>query len=673
MSRGLTGVRAALQEVGGAAPATARAVAQSLRLPIGAARHLVGALTAAGAASAHLGRISSAAARAHQSLQGLVGRLTSLPGLLAAGAVGMATKSIFDAIGFKEQQLISLRVMLRPQVGLDAGRMAQQTYAMLARFAAETPFETQEVIAGGKQLLAAGVAVKNLQGLLKDAGDLAAGMGVRLEEAIAPITRLRAGNFGEAFERLRDFGISREALEARGLKFDKSGSYVGSVNKAMLAVRQAIKERFGGLMAEQSQSIFGLISTLKSRPFELFSQMSVDPQGPLKPFKQVLANLAVLTDFSRGPGAALSKRFQASLAGLIKAAFGPLAAASEPKQAGQAILAFLDRSTALVRRARQIFPTALGYARQFWTGIQAGLAILQGVWRTLEPAASLLGRLAQGLSASQAGMGAASGSGLALAGTLVLLATGLRLLNALTFGLVGTVARLGLVWLATGLKMSAGWLVALGPVGLLIGLIGGVVAAVGLAYQRLDWFRNGVNGVWKAVVAGGSAFIAWIRALPQTIGETLAGLPALMHETGARAVQGLWNGLRAAPGRVWEAAKNLARQAVGGSREALQVRSPSRVFASLGEQSGLGLRQGLLAMRGAVAGAGLALAAAAIPATLQIPAPAAALGAASPHREVHIHIGQIVLGQAQTPSEAKTLVVEAILEALERAQMEEGA
>jgi hypothetical protein len=101
------------------------------------------------------------------------------------------------------------------------------------------------------------------------------------------------------------------------------------------------------------------------------------------------------------------------------------------------------------------------------------------------------------------------------------------------------------------------------------------------------------------------------------------------------------------------------------------------VFEGLGRQSGLGLQQGLLSMRGLVAGAGLALAGAAIPATPQATLAAAVAGGAhSPpahSREVHVHIGNIVLSQAQTPDEAKHLVVEAILEALERASIEEGA
>ena len=677
MSAGLGRIRTQLQGSGRDSAVAARAIAGSFGISTAAARRLVGALSAVGAASRHLGSIRTQAQKAYQSLSGLIGRLTRLPNLLIAGAAGLATKSVFDALGFKEQQLISLRVMLRPQFGAEAGQMAKATYAMLARFAAQTPFETQEVLAGGKQLLAAGVSVRNLQGLLKDAGDLASAMGVRLEDAISPLTRLRSGNFGEAFERLRELGISRELLEAQGLRFDKSGSYVGTVNKAMLAVRQIIQKRFGGLMEEQSTSIFGLVSTLKSRPFELFSQMDVGDGGPLKPFKQMLGNLAALTDFSQGPGAAIARRFQASLARLMQAVFGPLASATEPKKAGEAILGFLDRAALLAQKARQYFPLALGYARQFWTGVQAGLGALQGVWKALEPGIALLGGLARGFSANQAGLAGTNAGGLALVGTLLVLITGFRLLNTLTFGLAGTLLRLGLVWVAIAARMAGSWLLAMGPVGWVIALVGGLVAAVVVAYKRLGWFRDGVNGVWQAIITKGGELIVWAKGLPETIRSALANLPGLMLEIGRNAIAGLWDGLKAAPGKIWEAAKGLAAQAVGGAREGLEVRSPSRALARIGEQGGAGLQRGLLAMRGAVAGAGLALATAAIPAAPQMPVAAIAAGAgaaaATATRELHVHIGSIVLQQAQTPQEAKALVVEAILEALERAAIEEGA
>lgn len=69
-------------------------------------------------------------------------------------------------------------------------------------------------------------------------------------------TRIKAGDFGEAFERLRDFGIARKDLEAEGLTFDKDGQYVGTVEAAMKAVRAIVQRDFGGMMDEQIQNFF---------------------------------------------------------------------------------------------------------------------------------------------------------------------------------------------------------------------------------------------------------------------------------------------------------------------------------------------------------------------------------------------------------------------------------
>ncbi|MCV5540496.1 hypothetical protein OFN30_34750, partial [Escherichia coli] len=73
-------------------------------------------------------------------------------------------------------------------------------------------------------------------------------------------------------------------------------------------------------------------------------------------------------------------------------------------------------------------------ARQFWMGVQAGLGTLRAVWGAIEPGLALLGRLAQGFTASQAGLSGTHTGGLALAGTLLVLTAGFRVLNGLTLG-----------------------------------------------------------------------------------------------------------------------------------------------------------------------------------------------------------------------------------------------
>jgi hypothetical protein len=168
-----------------------------------------------------------------------------------AAAGGFAIKLAGDM----EKASLSFRVLLKDT------KNALILQKELVQFSAQTPFEFKDVQLGAKQLLAYGFAVGDVTKYLRTAGDLAAGMDVKITEVTSALGRLKSGNFGEAFERLRELGIDRTALEANGLKFDKSGSYVGSVKTAMEAVSTVIKDKFGGMTEALSQSLPGMLAT----------------------------------------------------------------------------------------------------------------------------------------------------------------------------------------------------------------------------------------------------------------------------------------------------------------------------------------------------------------------------------------------------------------------------
>jgi hypothetical protein len=132
----------------------------------------------------------------------------------------------------------------------------------LLEFADVTPFNPEPVAAAGKELLAFGFAAREIKPLLSDVGDLAAAMGKDIGEVGGAFGRLNAGQFGEAFERFRSFGITIKDLRAQGLQFDAGGSYVGSAEKAIDAVRAVIRNKFGGGMEELSRTFQGKLSTM---------------------------------------------------------------------------------------------------------------------------------------------------------------------------------------------------------------------------------------------------------------------------------------------------------------------------------------------------------------------------------------------------------------------------
>lgn len=201
---------------------------------------------------------------AKSALGGFLG-IASKVGNITTGLASAKTL-IGDVVGILNQPIgmaadmealnMSFRSLLK-----DGGK-AKALVGDLMQFADKTPFEPGPVAEAGKQLLAFGVAADGIIPLLTDVGDLAAAMDKPLDQVADTFGRLKAGQFGEAFERLRAFGISMKDLEGGGLQFDKNGSFQGTAEQAMEGVRQIIRRKFGGGMADLSGTFKGLFSTL---------------------------------------------------------------------------------------------------------------------------------------------------------------------------------------------------------------------------------------------------------------------------------------------------------------------------------------------------------------------------------------------------------------------------
>lgn len=203
---------------------------------------------------------------------GMVGRIkrsvfslsTAMGGAFGLATAGGLTWKMLDAGSFEEQAKVSLKVMLKSK------KLADEMYAQGQRFGDLTPFQTREVIGAEGTLISSRFKPAEIfkGGLLRDVGDLAAvnqDIGASITDVSNVFARLKSGDFGEAFERLRELKISKQSLIEQGLKFSKSGEYQGTVDKALTAVRKIIQRDFGGLMNEQSKTWGGLWSTLESQ------------------------------------------------------------------------------------------------------------------------------------------------------------------------------------------------------------------------------------------------------------------------------------------------------------------------------------------------------------------------------------------------------------------------
>lgn len=199
----------------------------------------------------------------------------------ALGGIGMALAAgatMFVGAGIKQNATIE-RLSVSYRVLLKDAEAANAAMAYVRKLADTSPYQMEETLDAGRAMLAYGLDLKTY---MTDAMNLAAAMGVQLNDVVRALGRIKSGDFGEAFERLRDFGISRELLEGKGLVFDRSGSYQGSVEQALTAIQAIIRERFGGMVQEQSETWNGLISTIGDKLKSLNADAVADTFAALK-------------------------------------------------------------------------------------------------------------------------------------------------------------------------------------------------------------------------------------------------------------------------------------------------------------------------------------------------------------------------------------------------------
>lgn len=753
IGQALRGTETALRRVGGSGDAVQRALSRSFALSERTARGLATAIAAIGAAQGGLIALQGRVMALRGAIGGVTGAVLNLRNALVAGAVGFAAKAVIDQVGFIEQQRIALSTILGSPI------RATAALEWAINFADVTPFETPQVLEAMRSALAMGFNTRQIEPLLTVLGDTASALALGptgLTELIQVFGQIRSAGklMTQDVYQLTNRGIPAFEILAKAFKTDvptlremiEQGQITSEA--ALGALYEGLRIRYGGGMAAQSRSIFGLISTLRSRPQTIAFKLE---QGEaLEPFRKLLQNLADLTDFSKPPGSTIADRLTRSLAGLFQAAFGPLAAATEPERAAEAVISFVDRATAALERVRAVWPQVKAAATEFFAGMRGGFSLLAGLWRGVEPLVSFLGRLAGGFSRTEASAGSAGAGVVRLLGVIVALTAAWRILNLVTLGGAGMLARWGLVAVATlarvaavglpslwgqvaalgafgtaalrsaGLAMAAGsriaiaWLIGLGPIGWLVGAIAGVGTALVLAYNKIGWFRDVVNQAWEGIKAGGRGLLDWFSSLPERIGATFSRLPELLRHLLQQAidllppgvrdvVRGLVGGLANAGSAVAGAARGLAERVQGGFANLLGIRSPSRRFRYFGQMMGAGLELGLQSTldRVRTTTAGLALAAttamAGAPA-LELPRPLESAGGsmavslpsgpsytpsfltARPSQAINITVGpiqvttQAAYGDAKAiAEEVRAVAVEAVLEALERAAMEEGA
>ena len=257
-------------------PANATAYARALAQTESSAQKLNNAAAALGNAGGSLGKVGQGAAQLNSNLSQGAQLFAGLRGA-AAGVGGALTLTEAVSSGIRlnaeyERIKTSLTVMLK-----DAN-LAEDLLGRLTQFAAETPFQTEQINSAATALLAFGESEKTVVTRLREIGDISAATGKDFNELAVIYGKARVAGvlYAEDINQLVEAGVpiiqefakQMGVSEAQVKKLASEGKVgFGELQKAFTNLTGA-GGRFEGLMKAQSSTLAGIGSTVK----DLFSQ-----------------------------------------------------------------------------------------------------------------------------------------------------------------------------------------------------------------------------------------------------------------------------------------------------------------------------------------------------------------------------------------------------------------
>jgi len=292
--------------------------------------------------------------------------IATMTAMAAAGAYGVT--ALVQLGNEMEQYGVTLKVLLGDQ------EKANTALDMFNDFALETTFQLPEIINAGKMLLSFGFELDEVNGLLRDSGDLAAAFGRDLSEVIDIFGRLKSGApAGEALQRLGEaFGIGRLALQARGAQFSGQGEALGSRTDLIEQVRAEIQARVGGIQAELANTFQGMLSRLEDE-WTRFG-MRINDSGV---FDEIKANMAGLVDeIDRLGKAGVLDKLAAQIGTALVAAIKDMAGAFEGANLEEQLQSFADMTVAVVNLTGAYGKNAVELAK--WVTDNQGLIEIMG-------------------------------------------------------------------------------------------------------------------------------------------------------------------------------------------------------------------------------------------------------------------------------------------------------
>ena len=484
----------------------------------------------------------------------------------AAVGAGRAMAAALEPAMFKESTIAGLSVLLKDS------QKAEEMYREAVRFAAATPFETRQIVESYQKLLVAGFKETEIPVVLKAVGDLAAIKGFS-QETIDRVTmafgqiQAKGKMQGEEILQLAEAGVPLgRVYETLAQIYGKNTDEIRKMQEAgkigadagIFAVLKVLRDDIGGgklgaVMDKTSRTLSGMVSTLRSRPFEYLQEL--EDTGGFDALKDSISALNAALDPASEKGQKLLAVVKDFGGGLLERLFGPL------DEAG--VDAIMDTLIGGMERLE-------GATFGFIDGLTLGLGSLGEMG---DDTASI-----EELSAAFKTLGTDLG---------VIVQVGAKVARTIAW-IYDTAHDLG-KWLSSNETLSS----LLGG-----GLVFNPLAAAATGSLGQGFAQSTVGG-WFGANTGGplgargyanqEAFSASYNALTETGGRTEAyymveALRSRAGTTGEYAGDGLVAGIDE------------------GLRSSLEVRSPSRVTEGIGQEiggyAGEGLAKGL---RGGVA------------------------------------------------------------------------
>lgn len=229
--------------------------------------------------SSNAGRLGSAVGGAASALSGFGNIAQTALGVFGGNIISSAVSSLtgigrsaistgIDFNSMSQQAQIAFTTML------GSGEQAASFLSNLQSFAASTPFEFPELVTASQRLLAMGFSAQDVIPTLTDIGNAVAGLGGSSEMVDRVTTafgqmQAKGKASSEEIMQLTEAGIPawKYLAEAIGTDIPTAMKMVtaGTVSsgQAISAFRAGMERDFGGMMAAQSKSYAGLMSTLK--------------------------------------------------------------------------------------------------------------------------------------------------------------------------------------------------------------------------------------------------------------------------------------------------------------------------------------------------------------------------------------------------------------------------